>query len=45
MTKDSMRSSNYTFYLGHMFLSLLMYLNGNLAIDELVLNMENLKLL
>lgn len=40
----SIKSSEYVFLLGHMFLSFLMYLNNQLDINDLALNIENTSL-
>lgn len=39
---ESFHASEYIFLLGHMFLSLIMYRNGDLTLDELSFNLENI---
>lgn len=41
----SVNSSNYVFLLGHLFLTLFMYCSGELDIQDLAINLENLDLL
>ncbi|SEA76765.1 hypothetical protein [Pedobacter hartonius] len=39
---DSLKASNYIYYLGHLFLSLGLYINGDINIQDLTINVDNL---
>lgn len=43
--KDSLKTSSYIFLLGHLFLYLELYLNQNIDINDLAVNIDNLPLL
>ncbi|MEB4869028.1 hypothetical protein P8831_09900 [Priestia megaterium] len=43
--KEAITSSTYVYLLGHLFLTLCLYINNELTTQELALNLENLKLI
>ncbi|PFV45215.1 hypothetical protein [Bacillus thuringiensis] len=43
--KEAIESSTYVYLLGHLFLTLCLYVNGELSAQELAINIENLNLI
>lgn len=43
--KEAIESSTYVYLLGHLFLTLCLYVNGELSAQELAINVENLNLI